>query len=73
MCHLSLLNGCIAGLSGFAIFVSVFTLLLSAGLLAIPVLYEKYDRLPSLARALKEVRVGFILTGTGTAVSLLIA
>lgn len=38
-----------------------------------PVIYEKYDKFARLARALKEVRVSFILAGLGTTVSLLIA
>lgn len=62
-----------AGLSGFAIFVSVAGMFLSAFMLAVPVIYEKHDKLVRLARALKEVRVGFILTGAGNVVSLLIA
>ncbi|KAI0648892.1 hypothetical protein C8Q79DRAFT_998843 [Trametes meyenii] len=62
-----------SGLSGFAVFVSVAGILYSLFLLLVPVVYEKYDKGARLARALKEVRVGFILSGTGTAVSLLIA
>ncbi|KAI0350032.1 hypothetical protein OH77DRAFT_1431424 [Trametes cingulata] len=62
-----------SGLSGFAVFVSVTGILYSLFLLLVPVIYEKYDKGARLARALKEVRVGFILSGTGTAVSLLIA
>lgn len=42
-------------------------------MLLVPVAYEKYDEFIRLARALKEVRVGFILTGTGVTLSLLIA
>lgn len=42
-------------------------------MLLIPVIYEKYDKMARLARALKEVRVGFILSGAGTTFSLLIA
>lgn len=42
-------------------------------MLTVPVIYEKYDKLARLARALKELRIGFILTGIGTAFSLLIA
>lgn len=42
-------------------------------MLLIPVTYEKYDKFVRLARALKEVRVGFILTGAGVTFSLLIA
>jgi len=46
---------------------------LSSFLLFVPVLNEKYDKFMRLARALKEVRVSFILTGIGTVASLLIA
>lgn len=42
-------------------------------MLLTPVIYEKYDKGARLARALKELRVGFILAGTGVSVSLLIA
>lgn len=63
----------VAGLSGFALFVSVSSLLQSALMLTIPVIYEKYDKLVRAARALKEVRVAFILTGAGVAFTLLIA
>jgi hypothetical protein len=42
-------------------------------MLLVPVAYEKYDKFVRLARALKEVRVGFILTGMGVTFSLLIA
>ncbi|KAF8899881.1 hypothetical protein CPB84DRAFT_1815505 [Gymnopilus junonius] len=66
-------SGPVPGLTGFAIFVSVAGMCLSAFMLAVPVVYEKHDRLVRLARALKEVRVGFILTGTGLTFSLLIA
>ncbi|KAF9452336.1 hypothetical protein P691DRAFT_661155 [Macrolepiota fuliginosa MF-IS2] len=62
-----------SGLTGFTLFVTIAGMFLSAFMLLIPVAYEKYDKFIRLARALKEVRVGFILTGTGTAFSLLIA
>ncbi|KAF8882542.1 hypothetical protein BD779DRAFT_1496283 [Infundibulicybe gibba] len=62
-----------SGLSGFAIFIAVASVFLAAFLLLVPVLYEKYDKFVRLARALKEVRVGFILTGTGVTFNLLIA
>ncbi|KAI0059161.1 hypothetical protein BV25DRAFT_1829194 [Artomyces pyxidatus] len=62
-----------SGLSGFALFVSITGILLSLFLLLVPVVYEKYDKLTRLARALKEVRVSFILVGAGTTFSLLIA
>ena len=62
-----------AGLTGFALFVSIFGIFYSLFLLMVPVIYEKYDKGARLARALKEIRVGFILTTTGVVVSLLIA
>lgn len=48
-------------------------MLLSAFMLFIPVANEKYDKFVGLARVLKEVRVGFILTGVGLTFSLLIS
>jgi hypothetical protein len=48
-------------------------MLLSTFMLFVPVAYEKYDKLVRLARALREVRVSFILTGAGLIFSLLIA
>lgn len=62
-----------SGLTGFALFISVSGILLSTFMLMVPVIYEKYDKFTRLARTLKEVRVGFILTGVGVGVSLLIA
>ncbi|KAJ4487456.1 hypothetical protein C8R41DRAFT_896210 [Lentinula lateritia] len=62
-----------SGLSGFTLFITILGMLLSAFMLVIPVLYEKYDKFVRVARALKEVRVGFILTATGSIASLLIA
>ncbi|KAG5642061.1 hypothetical protein DXG03_003733 [Asterophora parasitica] len=62
-----------SGLSGFALFISIAGIFLSTFMLLVPVIYEKYDKGVRLARALKEVRVGFILTGGGTGASLLIA
>ncbi|KAF8149821.1 hypothetical protein B0H34DRAFT_731304 [Crassisporium funariophilum] len=62
-----------SGLSGFSIFISIAGMLLSAFLLLTPLAYEKYDKFVRVARALKEVRVGFILTGAGVTFSLLIA
>ncbi|KAF8134858.1 hypothetical protein EV363DRAFT_1160051 [Boletus edulis] len=62
-----------SGLTGFALFVSISGIFLSSFLMFIPVVYEKYDKFGHIARALQEVRVGFILTGTGVTLSLLIA
>lgn len=62
-----------SGLSGFALFISVAGMFLSSFMLFVPVVHEKYDKLTRVARALREVRVGFILTSTGVTASLLIA
>lgn len=63
---------CAAGLSGFAIFVALMGLFIALFMLLVPVIYEKYDKLTRLARALKEVRVGFILAGAGLSLTFLI-
>lgn len=62
-----------AGLSGLSIFIAVITLLLSSFLVAVPVIYDKYDKLHKLARALRELRVGFIVNGAGAILTLLAA
>jgi len=62
-----------SGLNAFAIFIAVFAMFDSAFLLAIPVLYDKYDKAVRLARALRETRVQFILTGFGVVTVPLIA
>lgn len=62
-----------AGLSGFAIFISIVGILLPLFMLLVPVIDVKYGRLTHLSRALAEVRVGFILTCAGTGLTLLIA
>jgi len=62
-----------SGLSVLALFISVTGILLSVFMLMVPVAYEKWDKFVDLARALKEVRVGFILTGSGTIGHFLIA
>ncbi|EKM57846.1 uncharacterized protein PHACADRAFT_251725 [Phanerochaete carnosa HHB-10118-sp] len=62
-----------SGLSGFALFISISGMFYSLFLLMVPVIYEKYDKGARLARALNEIRVGFILTATGVVASLLIA
>lgn len=61
-----------AGLSGFAIFISLLGMFTALFMLLVPVIYEKYDKLIRLARALKEVRVGFILAGAGLTLTFLI-
>lgn len=62
-----------AGLSVFALFVSISGMLLALVLLLVPLLNEKYDKLTRLARALKEDRANFVLVGTGTALTFLLA
>ncbi|KAG8904093.1 hypothetical protein FRB99_002293 [Tulasnella sp. 403] len=63
----------VSGLSGFAILVAVTGILLSALLLLVPVIYDKYDRLVRFARAIREERIQFILSGTGFCWLLLIS
>ncbi|CCL98395.1 uncharacterized protein FIBRA_00390 [Fibroporia radiculosa] len=62
-----------SGLTGFALFIAVIGIVFPLFLLFVPVVYEKYNKGARLARALSELRVGFIMRGTGSAVSLLIA
>jgi len=42
-------------------------------LLLVPLVNEKYDKLTRLARALKEDRASFVLVGTGTTLTFLLA
>jgi hypothetical protein len=42
-------------------------------LLLVPLMSEKYDKLTRLARALKEDRANFVLVGTGTTLTFLLA
>jgi len=62
-----------SGLTGFALFVGITSFFLSAFLLVVPVVYDKWDRCVRLARALQEVRVMFILATSGLVWSLLIS
>ncbi|KAG8864857.1 hypothetical protein FRB96_003443 [Tulasnella sp. 330] len=55
----------VSGLSGFALFVSVTGILLSATMLLVPVIYDKYDKLSGLSRAIREDRVHFIMSTFG--------
>lgn len=64
---------CLAGLSGFAIFISIVGILLPLFMMLVPVVDVKYGKLTRLSRALSEIRVGFILSGTGTTLTFLIA
>jgi len=63
----------VSGLSGLAIFIAVSGMLLSAAMLLVPVIYDKYDRLVKLARAIREDRIHFILSTTGLTLLLLIS
>jgi len=56
-----------SALSGFAVFCAVTNLFLALFLLLVPVLYDKYNKFTRVARALRELRVAFILTGAGLA------
>ncbi|KIY64050.1 hypothetical protein CYLTODRAFT_469764 [Cylindrobasidium torrendii FP15055 ss-10] len=62
-----------SGLSAFTLFMTILGIFIASFMLAVPVVYERYDKLARLARIMKELRVGFILTGTGSTLSLLIA
>ena len=62
-----------AGLTGFALFVSITGMFLSLFLLLVPLANEKFDKLTRVARAIKEDRATFVLVGTGTTFSFLIA
>ena len=48
-------------------------MLLALFLLLVPLLNEKYNKLTRVARALKEDRTTFVLVGTGTALTFLLA
>ncbi len=61
------------GLTGFALFVSITGMFLSLFLLLVPLANEKFDKLTRVARAIKEDRATFVLVGTGTTFSFLIA
>lgn len=62
-----------SGLTGFALFVSITGMFLSLFLLLVPLANEKFDKLTRVARAIKEDRATFVLVGTGTTFSFLIA
>lgn len=62
-----------SGLTGFAIFITIVSLVLSLFLMAVPVIYDKWNKFNRLARAMKEDRVQFILIGLGTITTLLIS
>ncbi|EJD49670.1 hypothetical protein AURDEDRAFT_112490 [Auricularia subglabra TFB-10046 SS5] len=62
-----------SGLTGFVIFVTLLGLFVSIFLVTVPVIYDKYDKGVRLARALREVRVQFIMTSVGVALVPLVA
>ncbi|KAG9024949.1 hypothetical protein FRB95_010851 [Tulasnella sp. JGI-2019a] len=55
----------VSGLSGFALFVAVTGMLLSATMLLVPVISDKYDKLTGVSRAIREERIHFILSTFG--------
>jgi hypothetical protein len=59
--------------SRIAIFDSLILLFLAAFLLAVPVIYDRYDKLKHLARALRVIRVACVCNGIGVFFSLLTA
>lgn len=63
----------VSGLSGLAIFIAIAGIFLSATMLLVPVIYDKYDKLVRFARAIREDRVHFILSSTGVILFLLIS
>jgi hypothetical protein len=62
-----------AALSVLSIFVSLFLMFFSAFLLAVPVVYDRYDKLRGLARSLRITRVSLICNGIGIFFSLIAA
>jgi hypothetical protein len=48
-------------------------MLLALFLLLVPLFNEKYNKLTRVARALKEERANFVLVGTGTTLTFLLA
>jgi len=62
-----------SGLTGFAIFITVVDLVLALFILAVPVIYDKYNKFNRLARAMNEDRVQFILLGIGAITTLLLS
>jgi len=62
-----------SGLSAFALFVSITGMFLALVLLLVPLANEKFNKLTRLARALKEERASFVLIGTGTTLTFLLA
>ncbi|KAI0292154.1 hypothetical protein BC826DRAFT_1020304 [Russula brevipes] len=62
-----------SGLSGFALFVSIMGMFLALFLLLVPLASEKFDKFTRLARAIREDRATFVLVGTGTTLTFLLA
>jgi len=62
-----------SALSGIAIFDSLVLLFLAIFLLVVPVVYDRYDKLKSLAQALRVIRVALICNGIGIFFSLITA
>ncbi|PVG00986.1 hypothetical protein CPB86DRAFT_805457 [Serendipita vermifera] len=62
-----------SALSVLSIFISLFLLFFSSFLLAVPVVYDRYDKLRGLARSLRITRVSLICNGIGIFFSFLAA
>lgn len=62
-----------SALSGFAVFCAVTNMFLALFLVLVPVLYDKYNKMTRVARALRELRVAFILVGVGLGEVFLVA
>jgi len=62
-----------SGLTSFALLISIAGIFLSLFLLLVPLANEKFNKLTLVARAIKEDRANFVLVGTGTTFSFLIA
>ncbi|KAG8821319.1 hypothetical protein FRC19_007982 [Serendipita sp. 401] len=62
-----------SGLSVLALFTSLFLFLFSSFLLAVPVVYDRYNKLHGVFRALRVIRVALICNGIGIFLSLISA
>ncbi|KIM33593.1 hypothetical protein M408DRAFT_14272 [Serendipita vermifera MAFF 305830] len=62
-----------SGVTVLALFASLLLFFLASFVLAVPVIYDRYDKLKSLAQALQVTRVSLILNGIGIFFSLITA
>jgi hypothetical protein len=63
----------VSGLNGFLLFLLFFILILTVFLLTVPLVFDKWDKLPTLNRWIGVPRSTWIFLITGTALSLLSA